>query len=213
MLLGCCHCGETPPPSDSSNPPSDSTPPPSEPPSSESVDSNGPCNACAGGIVPLKMQVTLTRVAGSFFTSCSADYTGTFKLDFTSVPLSPLPGANAPFFSNASNGCLFYSAELAMRWSGSPICGLSANPSGRRFRLQLVRTNLGGSYRYAAVLYVQWYVGTTGSEIGYEFTRDDIALPGDNALACFGGMTLTTGESNLTLTQTGLPRTLVIGPG
>ena len=211
MLLGCCHCGSPPPPPPSESTPSD--PPPSESvPPSESFGQKGPCNACVGGIIPVRMKVSTTKTAGSVFTSCNTEYTGDFVLNFTATQLSPLPGDNIPFFLNPSAGCLFYSSELALRWFFTPICDPSANPSGRRFSLKLTRTNLGGSYRYGIVLSIQYYFGTTGEQINYQLSQDDISLPGDNAFPCLSAMTSTTFVSDLELTRTGLPRTVIVGP-
>lgn len=214
MLLGCCHCeGENEPPSN----PSDSDPPNSETDASsesESVDGRGPCNACIGGVSPLTIVLNTTKVAGASAPNCNTQYTGAFLLKKTD-PLVPGPGATSPTFPGGQNGCLFYSDELALNWGSGTPCTDSANPAGRRFKLQLTATDIGGSFRYAATLLIQYWATGVGAGFtqAYSFTQDDISLPLDNALNCFSTITLTSGESSGTLTALGLPRTVTIGPG
>lgn len=218
MLLGCCHCGEEP---SESIPPSDSFPShdnQSDSTGSSSSDSFGTagCNACNGNVMPVRYKIATSKIAGSLFAGCNTEYTGNFTVYHTPAGLSPLASAGIPPFPNiGGTDCRFYSTELALKFR-TATCLPSANPSGRRFTLAIVRTNLGGSYRYAFTVTIQYWVdffGASAETMSYSTTQDDIATPGDNAFNCLGTFSLPFTTGSRTLAQTGFPSSITVTPG
>jgi hypothetical protein len=221
MLLGCCHCGETPsestPPSVSQSlPPSDSA---SESMSASASASYGivGCNACDGNVMPARYTIATSKIAGSLYAGCNAEYTGNFAVYHTPSGLSPLPSAGTPSFPDiGGTDCRFYSTDLALKFR-TATCLASANPSGRRFTLAIVRTNLGGSFRYALTVNIQYWVdfgfGASSETMSYSVQQDDLVLPGDNAFNCLGTFSLPFTTGARTLAQTGFPSSITVTPG
>ena len=76
MLLGCCHCGETPP--SESTPPSQSIPPSESQSRSTSLSGDGSssyrgCSLCIGSVAPAVMKATI-GYTGTGPNACCADY-------------------------------------------------------------------------------------------------------------------------------------------
>ena len=119
MLLGCCHCGETPsestPPSESSHPPSESVPSISEEPISERPLVCGDCDA-----VPYRWKVTLA--GWTFFpgkpthATCCQARNGAYVLSAHTGAF----GFNINGLGYASFCRIWKTAELAKNHAASP---------------------------------------------------------------------------------------------
>jgi hypothetical protein len=166
MLLGCCHCGETPsestPPSVSqSQSQSQSVPSVSESPISERPLVCGDCDA-----VPYRWKVTLTGwgAAGSFPThaTCCGNRNASFIVSQHVGAFPYLIGG-----LNVTNFCrIWKSAEFAKNHTASPpICTDLAPP--------LIAMGLRGSGLSATVIDLSVYTAFTGfTPIGiHGFTR------------------------------------------
>lgn len=218
MLLGCCHCGETP----SESIPSDSRSidnPSESVTSSESVSYGiAGCNACDGDVLPTRYTIASTKSAGTLFTGCNAQYTGSFQVFHTPDGLTPLPSAGSPAYSDiGGTTCRFFGVELTLKLNDA-TCEETTNLSGRRFTLAIVRTDLGGSFRYEMTVTIQWWekFGSGSPQAGtmnYTLTQDDIATPGDNAFNCLGTFVLPRTSGTRSLLQTGFPSSVTVTPG
>ena len=217
MLLGCCHCEESNPPSES-YPPSNSDPPSESTASSdsESFGTTG-CNACDFNVMPTRYTIGSSKIAGSLYAGCNAEYTGNFTVYHSPSGLTPAASVGTPSFPDiGGTDCRFYSTELALKFR-TATCLPSANPSGRRFTLAIVRTNLGGSFRYALTVNIQYWVnfgfGDSSETMSYSVQQDDISAPGDNAFNCLGTFVLPFSTGARTLAQTGFPSSITVTPG
>jgi hypothetical protein len=166
MLIGCCHCGETPsestPPSESSNPPSESLPP------SESVSSDSysdVTNSCIEdwgcAAIPRRLKVTISFDYSYINQYCHcAMFAGTFFLNYHNcyyIPASGFLGSHiklvyltaerAPVFSSlALNECYIPGGNSFYTGEG-PALGEPSLPAGvdQGFRLALEGYSIGGS--------------------------------------------------------------------
>jgi|694.fasta_scaffold26491_15 hypothetical protein len=221
MLLGCCHCGETPsestPPSVSQSlPPSGSLSASASASASASFGIAG-CNACDSNVMPTRYTIASTKSAGSLFAGCNAEYTGNFTVYHMPSGLTPLPSAGTPAFPNiGGTDCQFYSTELALKFR-TATCAATTNVSGRRFTASIVRTDLGGSYRYAFNVAIQYWVdfglGPSYESMTYSVQQDDILVPNDNAFNCLSTFTLPRTGGTRSLAQTGFPSSITATPG
>ena len=222
MLLGCCHCGETP---------SESTPPSQSQSQSQSVEELSVsasesasasygivgCDSCDGNVMPTRYTIASSKSAGTLYAGCNTEYTGSFTVYHEPAGLTPFPSAGTPAFSNiGGTTCRFFSAELALKFR-TATCAATSNVSGRRFTIAISRTNLGGSYRYFFVATIQYWVdfgfGAASETMDYSIQQDDIATAGDNAFNCLGTFVLPRTAGTRSLAQTGFPSSITVTPG
>ena len=221
MLLGCCHCGETPsestPPSTSQSlPPSGSFSTSASASASASYGTTG-CEGCDGNVMPTRYTIASSKTAGTLYAGCNTEYTGNFTMYHNASGLSPAENVGSPAFPILGGTlCKFYSTELALKFRPA-TCVATSNVSGRRFVAAITRTNLGGSYRYTFVVNIQYWVnfglGDSYESMSYSIQQDDLLIPGDNAFNCLSSFTLPRTSGSRTLAQTGFPSSITVTPG
>jgi hypothetical protein len=168
-------------------------------------------------VMPTRYTIASTKSAGSLYAGCNAEYTGNFTVYHEPAGLTPLPSAGTPAFSDiGGTDCRFFSTELALKFR-TATCAATSNVSGRRFTIAIVRTDLGGSFRYAFTATIQYWVdfglGPASETMDYSVTQDDISAPGDNAFNCLGTFVLPRTSGTRSLAQTGFPSSLTVTPG
>lgn len=173
MLLGCCHCGETPP--SSSVPPSGSqsqsdsgsTPPPT----------TSGCAECTGGVAPLRYKLSVATTSTNL---CAQNYTGDYILNL----------------SQSGATCFWKSAELPLIRLGLPgDCLEHSGCTINGWRWQVSLETWSGSFNLRATAY-QWnggscvqYMNLTGTQGSSTTIRN--CLSGASLTGTIGGVAIT----------------------
>ena len=130
MLLGCCHCGETPP--SESTPPSQSVPPSASQSASQSDEVSGiyiNCQFCLGNIYPARVRLDIPGFGTPGVNQCAA-YTGSYTIP-------NFGGGSVTYFSNEKvlnintglNTSMTAGPNPASRFVISYSCGQSLDAS------------------------------------------------------------------------------------
>jgi len=132
MLLGCCHCGETPPPSESV--------PPSE---SIAVGANTCADGtCIGGVFALRYKLTYNFGNSAY---CGTLYQGDFTLHFSDS-------------GSTSSECRWLSNEKSACYTGEECLTAEAVP---RFSLSMFKTRQTTGFIYHYRFFLNAEVGLT----------------------------------------------------
>ena len=173
MLIGCCHCGETPP--------SESTPPSVSQSQSDSGSTPPPttsgCSQCTGDVAPVRYKLTVATTSTNL---CAQNYIGDYILTL----------------DQSGGSCVWKSSELPLIRLGLPgDCLEHVGCIINNWRWQVTLETIGFGYNIRAISH-QWNGGSCVQYMVLTGTQDSMSsirncLAGASLTGTIGGVAIT----------------------